>query len=125
MRPLPIENTGYVTISKPDFNSVRDFSDCRSISATVDRPFVIHLWEDRTRGEQWVPSYDSKGLALLSDEFLCIASNNAVENGQRIFEFKAVTPGPHRLVFEKRMGWKFTAEDRRVFQIDAANPPGS
>lgn len=64
------------------------------MSATVDRPFVIHLWEDRTRGEQWVPSYDSKGLALLSDEFLCIASNNAVENGQRIFEFKAVTPGP-------------------------------
>ena len=95
------------------------------MSATVDRPFVIHLWEDRTRGEQWVPSYDSKGLALLSDEFLCIASNNAVENGQRIFEFKAVTPGMHRLVFEKRMGWKFTAEDRRVFQIDAENPPGS
>lgn len=95
------------------------------MSATVDRPFVIHLWEDRTRGEQWVPSYDSKGLALLSDEFLRIASNNAVENGQRIFEFKAVTPGMHRLVFEKRMGWKFTAEDRRVFQIDAANPLGS
>ena len=95
------------------------------MSVTVDRPFVIHLWEDRTRGEQWVPSYDSRGLALLSDEFLRIASNNAVENGQRIFEFKAVTPGMHRLVFEKRMGWKFTAEDRLVFQIDAANPPGS
>jgi predicted secreted protein len=122
---LPIENTGYVTISKPDSHSAHDFSDCRSMSATVDRPFVIHLWEDRTRGEQWVPSYDTKGLALLSDEFLRIASNNAVENGQRIFEFKAVTPGTHRLVFEKRMGWKFTAEDRRVFQIDAANPLGS
>jgi predicted secreted protein len=114
-----------VTISKPDSNSAHDFSGCRSVSATVDRPFIIHLWEDRTRGEQWVPSYDSKQLALLSDEFLRIASNNAVENGQRIFEFKAVTPGAHRLVFEKRMGWKFTAEDRRVFQIDAANPPGS
>lgn len=114
-----------MTISKPDSNSAHDFSDCRSMSATVDRPFVIHLWEDRTRGEQWVPSYDFKGLALLSDEFLRIASNNAVENGQRIFEFKAVTPGTHRLVFEKRMGWKFTAEDRRVFQIDAANLPGS
>jgi predicted secreted protein len=92
--------------------------------ATVDRPFVIHLWEDRTRGEQWVPSYDSTELALLSDEFLRIASNNAVENGQRIFEFKAVTPGTHRLVFEKRMGWKFTAEDRRVFQINVAHSSG-
>jgi len=53
----------------------------------VDQSFFIHLWEDRTRGEQWVPAYDTKRLALLSDEFLCIASNNAVENGQRIFEF--------------------------------------
>jgi hypothetical protein len=93
--------------------------------ATVDRPLVIHLWEDRTRGEQWVPSYDSTELALLSDEFICIASNNAVENGQRIFEFKAVTPGAHCLVFEKRMGWKFTAEDRRVFQINAVHSSGS
>lgn len=94
------------------------------MAATVERPFVIHLWEDRTRGEQWVPSYDSKGLALLSDEFVRIAGNNAVENGQRIFEFKAVTPGAHRLVFEKRMGWKFTAEDRRVFQIEATHSSG-
>ena len=85
----------------------------------VDQSFFIHLWEDRTRGEQWVPSYDTKGLALLSDEFLCIASNNAVENGQRIFEFKAVRPGVYQLIFEKRMGWKFTAEDRHLFIIEA------
>lgn len=77
------------------------------------------MWEDRTRGEQWVPTYDTKGLALLSDEFLRIASNNAVENGQRIFEFSAVKPGLYHLVFEKRMGWKFTSEERRVFRIDA------
>lgn len=111
--------------SGPDSNLASDSSDCRVMATTVDRPFVIHLWEDRTRGEQWVPSYDAKGLALLSDEFLCIASNNAVENGQRTFEFKAVTPGVHLLVFEKRMGWKFTAEDRRVFRIEAANQLGS
>ena len=30
-------------------------------------------------------------------------------------------PGEHRIVFEKRMGWKFTAEDRRVFLISVAN----
>lgn len=85
----------------------------------VDRPFVLQLWEDRTRGEQWVASYDTKGLALLGDEFLRIASNNAVDNGQRIFEFKAVQPGVYRIVFEKRMGWKFTSEDRRLFTIEA------
>ncbi|UVT15715.1 MAG: protease inhibitor I42 family protein [Nitrospira sp.] len=106
-----------MNVSGTDHSQALDRSDCRKV--TVDRPFVIHLWEDRTRGEQWVPSYDTTGLALLSDEFLRIASNNAVENGQRIFEFKAVQPGVYQLVFEKRMGWKFTAEDRRLFRIEA------
>jgi len=32
-------------------------------------------------------------------------------------EFKALKPGVFAVVFEKRMGWKFTAEDRRVFHI--------
>ena len=111
--------------SKSDSNLAADSRDRRVLAATVGHPFVIHLWEDRTRGEQWIPSYDTKELALLSDEFLRIASNNAVENGQRIFEFKAVAPGTYRLVFEKRMGWKFTAEDRRVFQIEAVSASGS
>jgi predicted secreted protein len=106
-----------VSISSTDHNPTLDSSDCRKVM--VDQSFFIHLWEDRTRGEQWVPSYDTKGLALLSDEFLRIASNNAVENGQRIFEFKAVRPGVYQLIFEKRMGWKFTAEDRRLFIIEA------
>lgn len=114
-----------MTISKSDSHLTAGAHDRRSLAATVDGSFVIHLWEDRTRGEQWIPSYDPKALTLLSDEFLRIASNNAVENGQRIFEFKAVVPGAHRLVFEKRMGWKFTAEDRRVFQIEAVGSPGS
>lgn len=109
-----------MSISSPDHSHALDGSDRRQV--TVDQSFFIHLWEDRTRGEQWVPSYDTKGLALLSDEFLRIASNNAVENGQRIFEFKAVQPGVHQVIFEKRMGWKFTAEDRRLFSIEAGSP---
>jgi predicted secreted protein len=108
-------------VDKSDLSADHRAYEGRAMTTTVDQPFVIHLWEDRTRGEQWVPTYDAKGLTLLSDEFLQIASNNAVENGQRTFEFKAVTPGVHRLVFEKRMGWKFTAEDCRVFRIEAAD----
>ena len=91
--------------------------ELKAIEMTLDRPIQIHLWEDRTRGEQWVPTYDPAGLALLADDYLRIAGNNAVDNGRRTFEFKAVVPGTHQLVFEKRMGWKFTAEDRRVFQV--------
>jgi predicted secreted protein len=114
-----------VNPAKPDhqMSPVGETHDARLLATTVGEPFVIRLWEDRTRGELWVPSYNTKNVVLLGDDFLRIASNNAVENGQRIFEFKALTPGTHRLVFEKRMGWKFTAEDRRVFQIEAANPP--
>lgn len=103
--------------------SMCDTGDSRKV--VVDQPFVLQLWEDRTRGEQWVASYDPRGLALLSDEFLRIASNNAVENGQRIFEFKAVQPGVYPIVFEKRMGWKFTSEDRRLFKIEALSPTGN
>jgi predicted secreted protein len=106
-----------VSSSGTDYNPTLDAADCRKV--VVEQPFVIRMWEDRTRGEQWVPTYDAKGLALLSDEFLRIASNNAVENGQRTFELKAVQPGVYYLVFEKRMGWKFTAEERRVFRVEA------
>jgi predicted secreted protein len=67
-----------------------------------------------------VPSYDQTALALLNDDYLRIAGNNAVDTGRRTFEFQAVREGRHRLVFEKRMGWKFTAEDRRVFVIRVA-----
>lgn len=89
----------------------------RAIDAVLGQAFSIRLWEDRTRGEQWVPSYNTKALALVDDRFLRVAGNNAVENGQRTFEFQGVLPGTHELVFEKRMGWKFTAEDRRIFLV--------
>lgn len=110
-----------MSTSGTDCNVSSDASDRRVITAMAGNPFTIHLWEDRTRGEQWVPAYDTTELTLLADDFLRIASNNAVENGQRTFEFRAVRPGVHQLVFEKRMGWKFTAEDRRVFQIEVTN----
>lgn len=95
------------------------------IMADLERPFAIRLWEDRTRGEEWVPTYDPTQLTLLGDEYVRIAGNNAVDNGARTFEFRAVAPGVHQLVFEKRMGWKFTAEDRRVFRIHVADQRGS
>jgi predicted secreted protein len=85
----------------------------------------LHLWEDRTRGELWVPTYDPAALALTADDFLRTASNNAVDAGRRTFEFRAVAPGTHWVLFEKRLGWKFTAEDRRVFLIHVADRSGA
>ena len=110
--------------------SVNDGSDCgperdaKAITAVNGASFQVHLWEDRTRGELWIPVYNPALLVLVSDEFLPIASGNAVESGRRTFEFRAVAPGKHRLVFEKRMGWKFTSEDRRVFLVGVADGAG-
>ncbi|MBX3236940.1 MAG: protease inhibitor I42 family protein [Nitrospiraceae bacterium] len=92
-------------------------SEAKAITGKVGQPVRIHLWEDRTRGELWVPIYDPKTMPLVDDDFLRIASGNAVDTGRRTFEFRPVTAGTHRLVFEKRMGWKFTAEDRQVFYV--------
>src|SRR2546427_12777324 len=87
------------------------------LETSVGETLTIRLWEDRARGEIYVPSYDPEALALLNDEYERSFgdSNNAIDSGKRAFEFRAMKPGVHRLVFEKRMGWKFTPEDRRGF----------
>ena len=105
--------------------SANPAENVKVIEATLDRPVEIRLWEDRTRGELWVPSYDTTGLALLADDYLRVAGNNAVDNGRRTFEFTALKPGTYQIVFEKRMGWKFTAEDRRVFHVTVSESPAS
>ncbi|TAJ30296.1 MAG: hypothetical protein EPO64_03285 [Nitrospirae bacterium] len=98
--------------------------DAKLITASVGASIHVHLWEDRTRGEQWVPSYEAGSFALVNDDFLRTASSNAVDSGRRAFEFRTLTPGTHRLLFEKRMGWKFTAEDRRVFLVRVVDGAG-
>ena len=95
----------------------------RRLAARIGVPFQIHLWEDRTRGELWVPSYDPAALVLLSDEYLRIANGNAVDSGRRTFEFKPVAAGTHRILFEKRLGWKFTAEHRHVYDVTVSGVP--
>ena len=89
------------------------------LETSIGETFTIRLWEDRTRGEIYVPSYDPEVVALLNDEYERSFgdSNNAIDSGKRAFEFRALKSGVHRLVFEKRMGWKFTPEDRRVYTV--------
>jgi len=93
-------------------------TEVKQVVTKKGESFTIHLWEDRTRGEQWVPSYDCSLFALTGDDFLRTTSNNAVDSGNRQFEFEALQCGTHRLEFQKRMAWKFTSEARRVFLVD-------
>ncbi len=94
----------------------------KALETSVGETFTIRLWEDRTRGEIYVPSYDPDALVLLNDEYERSFgdSNKAIDLGKRAFEFRALKPGVHRVVFEKRMGWKFTPEDRRVYTVTVA-----
>jgi predicted secreted protein len=114
-----------MTAQGADGSSVVPNPDAKLIEAALGATFEVHLWEDRTRGELWMPSYDASALVLVNDEFLRTTSNNAVDSGRRTFEFQAVLPGQHPLLFEKRMGWKFTSEDRRVFLVKVADEAGS
>ena len=98
-------------------------TEIKPIQTSQSETFHIHLWEDRTRGEQWVPTYDPKVLALVEDDFLRTVSNNAVDSGRRSFAFQALVTGKHRVEFSKRMAWKFTAEDRRVFEVTVLDFP--
>ena len=100
-------------------------SGVRTVNAVAGEIVEIHLWEDRTRGEGWMPLYDPATLTLVSDDYLRTISGNAVDAGRRTFAFRPVRAGTHRLVFEKRMGWKFTAEDQRVFLVSVTDPPPS
>jgi len=43
--------------------------ETKQLSVLVGETFPLHLWEDRTRGELWVPSYDAGAVALISDDF--------------------------------------------------------
>ncbi len=91
----------------------------KAVETRVGGTVTIRLWEDRTRGEIYVPAYDPEALSLVNDDYERTFgdSANAVDSGKRAFEFRALKPGTHRIVFEKRMGWKFTAEDRRVYVV--------
>ena len=74
--------------------------------ARVGGTVTIRLWEDRTRGEIYVPSYDSETLPLVNDDYERSFgdSNDTIDAGERAFEFRALKPGTYRIVFEKRMG---------------------
>lgn len=61
--------------------------EIKAIQVSKSETFHIHLWEDRTRGEQWVPTYDPKVLALVEDDFLRTVSNNAVDPGAAPLSF--------------------------------------
>jgi predicted secreted protein len=83
-------------------------------------PVRIRLWEDRTRGSRWMPVYDATTLRLSDDHYERTRNTRVEDVGMRYFEFVALTPGRHDVVFESRYGWKFASEERKVCTIEVA-----
>jgi predicted secreted protein len=90
------------------------------IQARAGEPFLIALWEDRTHGHSWQPRLDSTPIQLLDDRYVRTIHVDTADSGKRTFEFVCSEPGRYELIFEKRLGWKFTADDRKIFVIDVA-----
>ncbi len=90
------------------------------IHAKVGEPFQIRIWEDRTRGSRWTPSFDTGTLRLLNDDFDSTRNIRVSEIGMRHFQFAPIKTGKHQIVFELRYGWKFTAENRLTYEVEVA-----
>ncbi|HEX9757895.1 MAG TPA: protease inhibitor I42 family protein [Nitrospiria bacterium] len=86
----------------------------KTIETQIGNPFKIRIWEDRDRGEAWAPIFDEEAFILLDDDYQETSTYNA---GMRGLEFEALKIGDFEIVFEKRLGWKFTAENRKRFSI--------
>jgi len=89
------------------------------IDVVVGEPFEIILWEDRTAGYSWTPQYDVEALDLLDDDYRRTVNVDTADFGKRAFTFQAKKPGAHRLTMELRIGWKFTASNRKSYLVRA------
>ncbi len=90
----------------------------KQIRARVGEPFKIRIWEDRTRGSRWTPTFDTALLRLLGDDYDRTRNIRVSDIGMRYFEFVAMKSGKCPIVFESRYGWKFSAEQRLTYEIE-------
>jgi predicted secreted protein len=79
--------------------------------------FDITLWEDRTAGYSWTPRYDIEALDLIDDDYTRTVNVDTADFGRRVFRFQAKRPGEHLIVLEHRIGWKFTANNRKSYLV--------
>jgi predicted secreted protein len=91
----------------------------KTLKVRVGEPFKITLWEDRTHGHSWQPQFDSLPIELVDEDYERTIHVDTADFGKRTFEFVCSKPGQFKIVFEKRIGWKFSADDRKVFLIEA------
>ena len=96
---------------------IEDKSELLKITAKTGESFRIRLWEDRTKGNRWMPSYDATAFRLLSDEYERTRNIRVSDIGMHCFEFIATSSGVFSIEFELRYGWKFSAESHLTYEV--------
>jgi predicted secreted protein len=89
----------------------------KTLDATAGDAFEITLWEDRTAGYSWTPRFDPAAFDLIADDYQRTVNVDTADYGRRTFTFLAKLPGEHPLVLEARVGWKFSAGNRRQYIV--------
>jgi len=92
----------------------------KTVCVKQGNPFTIRIWEDRTRGSRWMPTFDTVAFRLLDDEFDRTRNIRVSDIGMRQFEFLPMSTGKHLIVFESRYGWKFSADQRLTYEVEVA-----
>ncbi|MFQ5779934.1 MAG: protease inhibitor I42 family protein [Nitrospiria bacterium] len=95
-------------------------NNVKRIRTKAGEPFKIRIWEDRTKGSRWVPTFDTALFRLLSDEYERTRNIRVTDSGMRYFEFVATNPGKAVIEFESRYGWKFSAEHHLTYEVEIA-----
>jgi predicted secreted protein len=96
-------------------------SEKKTLKVRVGEPFKITLWEDRTHGHSWHPRFDAAPVQWVDDDYVRTIHVDTADFGKRTFEFVCSQEGQFEIVFEKQIGWKFSADDRKVFLVEAVS----
>lgn len=85
----------------------------------VGEPFTVMLWEDRTHGHLWQPRLDDLPIRVLDDDYERTIQIDLADSGKRTFELICSESGQFEIIFERRYGWKFTADGHRTVVVEA------
>jgi len=104
------------SVSETEYMEMTEES-VKTICVKVGTPFKIRIWEDRTRGSRWTPEFDAVFFRLLNDDYDRTRNIRVSDIGMHYFEFLPMVAGKHKIVFEWRYGWKFSAENRLSYEV--------
>ncbi|MFY9268280.1 MAG: protease inhibitor I42 family protein [Candidatus Manganitrophaceae bacterium] len=93
-------------------------AEVKKVHAKIGEPFHIRIWEDRTRGSRYVPAFDPTAFNLISDEYERMRHVRTNDIGMHCFEFVPMVSGSYLVEFESRYGWKFSADDRLIYEVE-------